>query len=118
MQPRIQSYVRTERRGWALRQKDVAFLLGFKSRETISRLERSRRGTPLKTALALELIFGRPPKSMFPGFATKVEDAVMRRAYQMFQRIDGRVDAKALRQRNLLEEMLGRATAQNHRSEV
>src|SRR5258708_842898 len=57
-----------KRRG--LGQKQVASLLGHKTVNQVYQYERDLRKPPLRTALKLELIYGRPIKWLFADIAT------------------------------------------------
>ena len=105
------NYLRRERRSWALRQKDLAALLGVKSTTHVSRLERSKSLPSIRTAIALEVILGLPPERFLPGLYDLVEEDVMARAAKMHERLADRVDIRAVRRRKLCEEMLARSSA-------
>ncbi len=113
-----QNYLRRERRSWALRQKDLAFLLGVKSTTHISRLEHSKSTPSIKTGLALEVIFGLAPGQLLPGFYDLIEEDVMARAADMHQRLIDRLDARGIRKRNLCDAMLKRANTRSSHQEI
>ena len=64
---RLQNYLRSHRRKSGLTQQEVAFLLGCRTGDPISRYEKRRRLPPLETALACEAIFGVPVSELFAG---------------------------------------------------
>ena len=103
-------YLVTERKRWALTQQQVAFLLGSKKGDKISRYERHDRVPHLKTALACEAIFGVPVRALFRGMYEKVEEQVVERAYLLHQDLEHRTDLDGVKNRKLLKEMLARAT--------
>lgn len=103
------NYVRTERRRWALTQKEVADLLGFESRTCISRIEQGKRVPGLESALALEVLFGLAPRSMFPHLYLEVEEDVMSQALHLYEAIEHSTTPRERRKRELLEIALKRA---------
>ncbi len=61
--------------------------------------------------LGLQVIFGVKAEEMFPGLYDQVEDAVMARALRFYEKLDGKTDRKSLRKRELLTDMMKRATS-------
>lgn len=77
----LENYLRTQRKQSGLTQREVAFLLGGKNGNQVSRYERRRWLPPLKTALAFEAIFTVPVAELFAGVhQTIAEDVAKRRA--------------------------------------
>ena len=105
------NYVRTQRRRWALTQEEVAGLLGFESRTCISRIEQGERVPSLESALALEVLFGEPPKSLFPQTYAEAEESLMRRAVVLHEGLLHTTKPREKRKRELLELALKRAVA-------
>lgn len=103
------NYVRTERRRWALTQKEVADLLGIENRACISRIEQGERIPSLESALALEVLFGEPPKLLFPHIYAETEEALMVRAAALHESLIHSTKAREKRKRDLLELALKRA---------
>ncbi len=103
-------YLLTERKRWALKQHQVAFLLGSKTGEQISRYEKQTQTPNLRTALACEIIFGMPVRSLFRGMYEAIEEDVMKQAYLLYQKIEHRTDLDGLKNLTLLNEMLARST--------
>lgn len=103
------NYVRTYRRRWAFTQGEIAALLGFDSRTVISRIEQGKRLPSLESALALEVLFGTAPKSMFPQFFAEVEEALMQRAYLLHEDLTQSTNPRQKRKCELLENALSRA---------
>lgn len=102
--------VRTERRRWALTQKEVALLLGFESRTPVSRIEQGERVPNLETALALEVLFGVAPRTLFPQVFGEIEEQVMREALTLYEATLQSSKPREKRKRALLELALKRAT--------
>jgi hypothetical protein len=64
------------------------------------------------------VIFGIPPKEMFPALFAEIEEVVMQQAYKLHARLDGRPDPKSRQKLKLLREMLARATKSANDKEV
>jgi transcriptional regulator with XRE-family HTH domain len=86
---KLPHYLHIERRRAGFTQRDVAVLLGIRSESKISRYERRRSLPPLQTALAYEVIFGRPVAQLFPGTYAAVRQLVRRRARTAAERVVG-----------------------------
>ncbi len=104
------NYVRTHRRRWALTQKEVAALLGFESRTTVSRIEQGKHVPNLETALALEVLFGVAPREMFSQIFDEIEEQVMRQSLVLYEATLQSSKPRERRKRELLEIALKRAT--------
>lgn len=76
-------YLKAERKRAALTQADVAALFGIESASKISRYERGTRLPSLKTALAYEVIFGRPVAALFSDAYRKERVTVVRHARKL-----------------------------------
>jgi DNA-binding XRE family transcriptional regulator len=105
----LDCYVRPYRRRWALTQKELAHLLGAKSSTGVSRLERQLRHPSLKVAFAFEIIFGTPAIEMFPSLFTEMEEAVMARAYDLYEQLQGNGSTSNRIKLDFLEERFERA---------
>lgn len=103
--------VRTQRRRWALTQREVAVLLGFESRTSVSRIEQGKHVPNLETALALEVIFGVAPREMFPQVFGEIEEQVMRQSLVLYEATLQSSKPRERRKRELLEVALKRATS-------
>ena len=102
------NYVRTCRQRHALTEDDLAFLMGQRCGTVVSKLENGARVPPLAGALALQVIFGLPPKSIFPEFYEHVEDQVMARARDLYEQLEDQTDPRSVAKRELLEAMARR----------
>ena len=71
-------------------QEELGFLLGLKKHWGISRYETGERNPDLKTAVALQILFGRELHELFPGLHDQVRAEVGARARQLSQEIKGR----------------------------
>jgi len=95
------------RKRWALNQRELAHLVGV-SISMISRYERGAFPPGARAVLALEVIFGRSGRHLFPHVYTEVQDEVMRRAANLDRTLLGKDDAVSERKRQLLREMTKR----------
>ncbi|MFI4973060.1 MAG: helix-turn-helix transcriptional regulator [Caulobacterales bacterium] len=103
-------YLRTHRKAWALSQQQIADLVGIRARSVISSYERGVNSPSFRTALAYQFVFGVPLTKMFPDLAGEIEEDVMRRALQIDEAHRNRTDATAVRAREFLQQLLGRAS--------
>jgi transcriptional regulator with XRE-family HTH domain len=99
------------RKRWALSQRDLAELLGFKGRVSISGLENCRTNPSAKTLLALDVIFGARMQALFPEFFDQIEDRIVGSLYRMQQRLEeeDRDSPQTRTKHQLLAEALSRA---------
>lgn len=104
------TYVRQKRKSWALRQVELARLLGI-AESVLCRIERGLREPEFEVAVGLEIIFGEPISALFPGAFDIAEEAVMRRAVTLDRSIGGKNDESSRRKRELLSVMATRAGA-------
>lgn len=104
MSPRVPSYLRKARREWGLTQRELAVLLGVKSRAHISRLESLSRTPSIDVLLAFEVLFGVSAKELFPMKYTHIEEVILRRAAVLYAQLedDDRLRAKRIRELLLL----------------
>jgi hypothetical protein len=77
----------------------------------VCRIEKCGQMPGGKIALGFEVIFGVPPQEMFPGLYEHIEETIMARAARLHDQLDGKTDRKSVRKRELLSEMMKRATA-------
>src|SRR5262245_45414563 len=113
MKPKLKNYLRSYRLRWGLTQTELAYLVGLLSGTTISRIERHLQKPSLLIALACHAIFGIPPVELFPAVFGEVEEDVMRRAYGLYERLQGSKSAATKTKLDCLEEALARAKARN-----
>jgi transcriptional regulator with XRE-family HTH domain len=85
MQRKHPHHLRSHRRRASLSQRDVAFLLGVRAISKISRYERYAMLPRLETALAYQVIFGRPVAQLFGGTYDVIRAAIRRRASRLAQ---------------------------------
>jgi transcriptional regulator with XRE-family HTH domain len=80
---RLHNYLRSCRRKSGLTQQEVAFLLGAKTGDLVSRYEKRRWLPPLETALACEAIFGVPVSELFAGVHEAKEKEIRERMREL-----------------------------------
>jgi DNA-binding XRE family transcriptional regulator len=109
MKKRLHSYIRPYRVRWGFTQQELAFMIGVKRRKYISHLEASRRNPKLTVAFALHVVFGTRAMELFPGLFAEVEEAVITRAYELYERLQGNPSKTTRAKLDYLEEMFARA---------
>lgn len=101
-------YLRTLRLERGLSQIELAELLGL-SVSAVSRYEDLSRRPSADLILGTEVIFGVQPRAAFPALYAEIEDAVMARAIELYNRLEGRTDLSSLEKLRLLSDMIQRA---------
>ena len=104
--------VRALRLRAALTQNELADLLGL-SQTKISRLEADVATATRETMIALEVIFGASPRSLFPALYDTIESTVMTRAAKLDTKLRGKTDEASIKKLALLSAMVKRATSQS-----
>lgn len=94
---------------WSLSQDELAELLDV-SQGRISRYEKGEEHPTLSVVLALQVIFGRSPRSLVSALYDSVEEAVVGRAAAFERRVAGRKDHPSVKKQHLLSAMMQRAT--------
>ena len=110
-------YLRTHRRIWGLTQQELASLMGFKSREHVSRIENGKRAPTIESALTCQVLFGIPPSAMFPHAYDLVEEKVVRDVYRRHLALSDTTSPSKLRKRELFSLALERAVTSPNTSE-
>src|ERR1700732_1661676 len=85
---RLDNYLKTNRKGAALSQDEMAYLLGTWDGTSASRYEGFERKPSLQTALAYEAIFDAPAKELFAGLYQEAETMTARRARLLRKRLE------------------------------
>ncbi len=109
MDRRLKTYLRTLRRRWGLTQKELAFLIGASGGPQISKLEQLKRLPSLAAAIACVVIFDSSPYKLFPGLFEDIEEAVLQRATELYEELQGNPSASARTKLDFLEEVLNRS---------
>jgi transcriptional regulator with XRE-family HTH domain len=108
MVQRLKIYLRTLRRRSGLTQREFAFLLGLKHGAAVSRIERLQRAPNLVWARASVLVFGTRARELFPGLFSEVHEAVLRRATELYEELQGNPSKETRVKLDFLEGVLAR----------
>jgi transcriptional regulator with XRE-family HTH domain len=85
----FKSYLRPARRRWGFTQTEVAFLLGFRTGKSISRIEALKQTPTLGMALSCAIIFNMAPGKLFPGAIFEAEQLILSRARELYDQLQG-----------------------------
>lgn len=111
MAQRVGNYLRVRRRQWALTQKEIAFLFGYQNEAIVSRFERQERKITLAIGFACQLVFDSEPREIFPALFEQVEDGVVRRMLELYERLKQSEPSERTRTKlRLLHDALARTT--------
>jgi transcriptional regulator with XRE-family HTH domain len=114
----LRSRLRTQRRGWALTQRELAILLGGRSPTHIARIEAGKRVPSIEIALACQALFGIPPEVLFPNVYSEIEERLMERIYRFHEGQLQITSPSSARKRERTEEALKRAVRRSHPKDV
>jgi transcriptional regulator with XRE-family HTH domain len=101
-------YLKPYRRRWGLSQSEVAVLIGVQSRSVVSRIERGIREPSFRVAVACEVLFGASIGELFPHMFADVEEQVVTRAYDLYERLQGSTAPSTTWKLDFFEEMFAR----------
>ena len=116
MSSRVPSYLRRERRKWALSQSELARLIGSHSRTTVSRLENGARAPSVESLISCLVLFGLNAPALFPYLYSHIEERVLRDAAALLEELAHDTSKKSARKRALLEAALRRAISSSSHS--
>lgn len=102
------NYLAFHRRQNCLSEQELAALLGYSSRSSVSRCESGERIPTLRFAMACEVVFGVPAARLFPGLFQKVEETVLTNGAKLDKSLRGLTGEGAARKRRLLQGIVGR----------
>jgi transcriptional regulator with XRE-family HTH domain len=108
MDHRLKSYLRTFRRRFGFTQKELAFLIGIKSRTAISRIEGAKRRPGLNALYACAFIFDTPPPELFPDIISELHEAMLDRANELHETLQGNPSKTTRIKLDFLEKMISR----------
>jgi transcriptional regulator with XRE-family HTH domain len=108
MDQRLISYLRPLRRRWGLTQRELALLIGAKTHSAISQIEALKGYPSLAGAVACSIIFDTPQLELFPELYAKVHRAVLSRADELYQELQGNTSRVTRAKLDFLEEVLAR----------
>lgn len=117
MKKRLDCYVRTNRLRSGLTQKELAFILGVKTRTFISYLEGRKREPKLETAFALYIVFAVEAVDLFPGLFAETDEKVIARAYDLYERLQGNASKTTRAKLSFLEGMFELAKLRGKRNQ-
>lgn len=103
------AYLRRLRLRWMLSQGELAELLDV-SQGRVSRYENGEEHPTLSVIFALQVIFGRSPRSFASALFDMIEEAVIRRAAEFERILAKKKDFASAKKRHLLSAMMQRAT--------
>ena len=108
MDRRLRTYLRTLRRRWGLTQRELAFLIGLRRGDHISRVEQLKRLPSLTVAIACIIIFDSSPYILFPGLFEDIQESVLERATELYDELQGDPSKSARKKLDFLEDLLKR----------
>jgi DNA-binding XRE family transcriptional regulator len=108
MVQRFQSYLRPLRRRWGFTQGELAFLIGYETGKSISRIEALKQTPTLNAALSCAVIFNAAPVKLFPGTLSEAEQLVFARASELYDELQGDPSKTARIKLDFLEVLLAR----------
>ena len=112
----FKSYLRPARRRWGFTQTEVAFLLGFRTGKSISRIEALKQTPTLTAALSCAVIFNTAPVKLFPGLLSEVEKSALARARKLYDELQGDPSKATRIKLDFLEGLLARLEMQGAKS--
>ena len=108
MVQRFQTYLRPSRRRWGFTQGELAFLLGYKTGKSISRIEAQKQTPTLNAALSCAVIFNTGPGELLPGALYEAERVVLERAYELYEELQGDSSKSTRIKLDFLEVLIAR----------
>jgi transcriptional regulator with XRE-family HTH domain len=108
----------TQRKKWGLSQNDLAALIPGTGRNRVSCIERGLSSPNAREILAYRLIFGTLPEELFPGLVAQVEEAVLRKAYELHEKLATQESPSSAQVRSFLEAILARAVEAAGQQEI
>jgi len=112
----FKSYLRPLRRRWGFTQGELAFLLGSKTGKVVSRIEALKQEPTLTAAFSCGVIFNAAPVKLFPGLLSDVEQAVLSRARELYDELQGESSKAKRIKLDFLEALLARLETRGPRS--
>jgi transcriptional regulator with XRE-family HTH domain len=109
MDHRLKSYLRTFRRRFGLTQRELAFLIGIRSRTAVSRIEQSKRKPSIDALIVCSFIFGASPLELFPTFISELHEIVMERVNELYEELQGDPSKTTRAKLDFLEQLLSKS---------
>ena len=101
------NYLRRHRLRTALTLRELGALLGI-SKSALIRYELGLRPVPAEIVIASERVFGVSGSALFPALYNGVEEDLAIRAFELHDRLAGRLDLGALKKRSLISTIESR----------
>src|SRR2546421_355474 len=108
MVQKFRSYLRPVRRRWGFTQRELAFLIGYKTGKSISGIEGLKQMPTIEAAFACAVIFNTAPLKLFPGMLSDVERVVLARAERLYEELQGDPSRTTRLKLDFLEALIGR----------
>jgi transcriptional regulator with XRE-family HTH domain len=99
MSHKLTTYLRTHRKRSGLTQDELAFLLGYRNGDQVSRFEWQSRKLNVETAFGFQAVFGVPAHELLPGSFAEVEHNIIERANLLSRRLRLSADTSRTRQK-------------------
>lgn len=106
--------LRSFRRAHNLTQADLAHLLGLKSTDHITKMERGEREPSRDVLLKLKLIYGKEESELIPQLVEEAADALWYAVQELKHRLLGRNDNRSKRKMELLDSISSRLALRQH----
>jgi DNA-binding XRE family transcriptional regulator len=103
--------MKMHRRRCALTQRELAYLLLGISKSAVARYETGACLPPFKIVIALEIVFGRTAKALYPEVYAEVEEDVLRQAASFSIEVQELAGPRGEVKRELLSGIAKRAMA-------
>jgi DNA-binding XRE family transcriptional regulator len=108
MVQRFQAYLRPSRRRWGFTQGELAFLIGYGTGKSISRIEAQKQAPTLNAALSCAVIFNTAPVKLFPRALYEAEQVVLDRANELYEQLQGESSKTTQIKLDFLEALIAR----------
>lgn len=110
-------YLRSYRMRWGLSQMELAELIGWKSDTDVSKMEKKQRPPTARAIFGCFIIFGTLALEVFPSLFAEVEAEVMKRVWDMYERLQGHPTKRNRTKIELLEDVIERAEERKRKRE-
>ena len=114
----ITAHLRPLRRRYGFTQKELAFLIGIRSRTGVSRIEGSKRKPNLAAVYICALLFNTPPPHLFPDLTSELHEALLRRANELYEELQGDSSKTTRIKLDFLEQLIARLDTERPDSSV
>lgn len=87
-------------------------MIGVKSRTAVSRIEGLQRKPSLNAVFICVMLFNAPALELFPGLMSELHDAILARANELYEGLQGDPSKATRLKLNFLEQLLKRVQAE------